>query len=62
MRNRLGNLVITHTHIAVELDVRPDDFWQNPLEERGGAVRAKAVFDGTDLSVPLTEINDVLAV
>ena len=54
-------LEMIRDHVAVNLDVRPDDLWRSPFEERGGAVRAKAVFDGADLGALLSEINDALA-
>lgn len=54
-------LEMIRDHVAVNLDVRPDDLWRSPFEERGGAVRAKAVFDGADLGALLADLNDALA-
>ncbi|MEM0961964.1 MAG: DEAD/DEAH box helicase family protein [Bacteroidota bacterium] len=53
-------LEMIRDHIAVNLDMRPDDLWISPFEERGGAVRAREVFDG-DVDAILAEINDALA-
>ncbi|MEM1118122.1 MAG: type I restriction-modification enzyme R subunit C-terminal domain-containing protein [Bacteroidota bacterium] len=54
-------LEMIRDHVAVNLDVRPDDLWRSPFEERGGAVRARAVFPEADLDALLAEINDALA-
>jgi type I restriction enzyme, R subunit len=54
-------LALIRDHVAVNLDVQPEDFWSSPFRERGGVVRASAIFGGEDFKRILSEINAALA-
>ena len=58
---QLDWLHLIRDHVAVNLDVRVEDLWRSPFQERGGAVRAAKVFGPDRLPHLLHEINDALA-
>ena len=60
-QEQLDWLHLIRDHVAVNLDVRVDDLWRSPFQERGGAVRAAKVFGQDRLPRLLHEINDALA-
>ena len=58
---QLDWLALIRDHVAVNLDIQPEDLWQSPFTDRGGAVRAAAIFGSADLNDLLKEINTALA-
>ena len=59
--DQLDWLYLIRDQVAVNLDVRMDDLWRSPFQEKGGVFRAAALFGKDALPGLLDEINDALA-
>lgn len=58
---QLDWLHLVRDHVAVNLDVRVEDLWRSPFQERGGAIRAARVFGPARLPQLIHDINNALA-
>lgn len=59
-QEQLDWLVMIKDHIAASLSMSMEDFDYEPFYEKGGAIRAQAVFGKTRLIPLLNELNEVL--
>jgi type I restriction enzyme R subunit len=59
--DQLDWLEMLKRHVAVNLDVRPDDLWEGEFSARGGPFEAERLFGQGSLGALLAEVNEALA-